>query len=67
MRSLPSGRRPLPGAPEGDGNWPMWLVRIALQRTYTFIVMSMLIVILGVFTITRMPMDMWTPSTPSTP
>lgn len=59
MRSLPSGRRPLPGAPEGDGNWPMWLVRIALQRTYTFIVMSMLIVILGVFTITRMPTDIF--------
>ncbi|WP_437648811.1 efflux RND transporter permease subunit [Sorangium sp. So ce362] len=37
----------------------MWLVRIALQRTYTFIVMSMLIVILGVFTITRMPTDIF--------
>ena len=37
----------------------MWLVRIALQRTYTFIVMSMLIVILGVFTIRRMPTDIF--------
>ncbi|WP_437679100.1 efflux RND transporter permease subunit [Sorangium sp. So ce131] len=37
----------------------MWLVRIALKRTYTFIVMSMLIVILGVFTITRMPTDIF--------
>ncbi|WP_437969412.1 efflux RND transporter permease subunit [Sorangium sp. So ce260] len=37
----------------------MWLVRIALQRTYTFIVMSMLIVILGVFTIVRMPTDIF--------
>ncbi|WP_437782734.1 efflux RND transporter permease subunit [Sorangium sp. So ce1097] len=37
----------------------MWLVRIALRRTYTFIVMSMLIVILGVFTITRMPTDIF--------
>ncbi|WP_437915308.1 efflux RND transporter permease subunit [Sorangium sp. So ce302] len=37
----------------------MWLVRIALQRTYTFIVMSMLIVILGVFTVARMPTDIF--------
>ncbi|WP_437298480.1 efflux RND transporter permease subunit [Sorangium sp. So ce426] len=37
----------------------MWLVRIALQRTYTFIVMSMLIVILGVFTVVRMPTDIF--------
>lgn len=59
MRRLPSGRRPGRGAPAGDGKWPMWLVRIALQRTYTFIVMSMLIVILGVFTITRMPTDIF--------
>ncbi|XXR81091.1 efflux RND transporter permease subunit [Sorangium sp. So ce394] len=59
MRSLPSGG-PVRGALEGDGNSPpMWLVRIALQRTYTFIVMSMLIVILGVFTITRMPTDIF--------
>lgn len=59
MRSLPSGATPGRGAPEGDGNWPMWLVRIALQRTYTFIVMSMLIVILGVFTVARMPTDIF--------
>lgn len=59
MRSLPQASPP-PGALRwGDGNWPMWLVRIALQRTYTFIVMSMLIVILGVFTITRMPTDIF--------
>jgi len=37
----------------------MWLVRIALQRPYTFVVMSMLIVILGVFTILRMPTDIF--------
>ncbi|MEO7032270.1 MAG: efflux RND transporter permease subunit [Polyangiaceae bacterium] len=37
----------------------MWLVRVALQRPYTFIVMSMLIVILGVFTILRMPTDIF--------
>ena len=37
----------------------MWLVRIALQRPYTFIVMSMLIVILGVVAILRMPTDIF--------
>jgi len=47
-REAPAGRLP-----------PMWLVRIALQRPYTFVVMSMLIVILGVFTILRMPTDIF--------
>ncbi len=37
----------------------MWLVRVALQRPYTFVVMSMLIVILGVFTTLRMPTDIF--------
>jgi len=37
----------------------MWLVRIALKRAYTFIVMAMLIVGLGVFTIVRMPTDIF--------
>src|SRR5476651_178405 len=37
----------------------MWLVRVALQRPYTFVVMSMLIVILGVVTILRMPTDIF--------
>src|SRR5262245_21820833 len=37
----------------------MWLVRVALKRPYTFIVMSMLIVIMGVFTIGRMPTDIF--------
>src|SRR4051812_31003755 len=37
----------------------MWLVRIALKRPYTFIVMSMLIVISGVFSIVRMPTDIF--------
>ena len=31
----------------------MWIVRIALKRPYTFVVMSMLIVILGVGAILR--------------
>ncbi|HVH40721.1 MAG TPA: efflux RND transporter permease subunit, partial [Labilithrix sp.] len=37
----------------------MWLVRIALRRPYTFIVMAMLILIGGVFTIFRMPTDIF--------
>jgi multidrug efflux pump subunit AcrB len=37
----------------------MWLVRIALRRPYTFVVMSLLIVILGVLTIARMPTDIF--------
>jgi multidrug efflux pump subunit AcrB len=37
----------------------MWLVRLALRRPYTFIVMSMLIVILGVVTISRMSTDIF--------
>ena len=37
----------------------MWLVRVALRRPYTFVVMSMLIVILGIGTILRMPTDIF--------
>lgn len=37
----------------------MWLIRIALQRPYTFVVMSLLIVIMGVLTITRIPVDIF--------
>jgi len=37
----------------------MWLVRIALKRPYTFIVMAMLIVVMGVFNIVRMPTDIF--------
>ncbi|HEY6909674.1 MAG TPA: efflux RND transporter permease subunit [Myxococcales bacterium] len=37
----------------------MWLVRMALKRPYTFVVMSMLIVIVGVLTIARMPTDIF--------
>ena len=37
----------------------MWLVRLALKRPYTFVVMSMLIVILGVLSILRMPTDIF--------
>src|SRR5271154_3620895 len=37
----------------------MFLVRMALKRPYTFVVMSILIVILGVATILRMPTDIF--------
>ncbi len=37
----------------------MWIVRLALRRPYTFVVMAMLIVIGGVFSITRMPTDVF--------
>jgi multidrug efflux pump subunit AcrB len=35
----------------------MWLVRLALRRPYTFVVMALLIVLLGGVTIARMPTD----------
>src|ERR1041384_5464827 len=37
----------------------MWIVQLALRRPYTFIVMALLIVILGVFTIQRTPTDVF--------
>ena len=37
----------------------MWIVRLALRRPYTFVVASILIVILGVFSITRTPVDIF--------
>ena len=37
----------------------MWIVRLALQRPYTFVVMAMLIVLAGIFTISRMPTDVF--------
>lgn len=35
----------------------MWIVRLALRRPYTFVVMAMLIVILGVTSVLQMPTD----------
>jgi multidrug efflux pump subunit AcrB len=35
----------------------MWIVRLALQRPYTFIVLALLLLILGIFTIFRTPTD----------
>src|ERR1035438_9072462 len=37
----------------------MWLVRMALKRPYTFVVMAMLIIVLGGLTIARMPTDIF--------
>ena len=37
----------------------MWIVRLALRRPYTFVVMSILIVILGVFSVMRTPIDIF--------
>jgi multidrug efflux pump subunit AcrB len=35
----------------------MWIVRLALRRPYTFVVMAMLIVVGGVYAILQMPTD----------
>src|SRR5262245_55404735 len=37
----------------------MWLVRLALRRTYTFVVAALLIVVLGGVSIYRMSIDMF--------
>ena len=37
----------------------MWIVRLALRRPYTFIVLAILITLLGVFSITRTPTDIF--------
>ncbi|HUA92426.1 MAG TPA: efflux RND transporter permease subunit [Terracidiphilus sp.] len=37
----------------------MWIVRLALRRPYTFVVFAFLILILGVFSITSMPTDIF--------
>ena len=57
-KSRTVGRLELPTAP-AFGRSPMWIVRLALRRPYTFVVMSMLIVILGVVTLTRMETDIF--------
>ena len=37
----------------------MWIVRLALRRPYTFVVMAILIVLLGIVTISRMSTDIF--------
>src|SRR5271154_2520491 len=37
----------------------MWIVRLALNRPYTFVVMSVLILLLGLYSIIRTPVDIF--------
>src|SRR5580700_4725611 len=37
----------------------MWIVKLALRRPYTFIVLALVILLLGVFTILRTPTDIF--------
>ena len=37
----------------------MWIVKLALRRPYTFVVGALLILVLGVITILRMPVDIF--------
>src|ERR1700760_1964846 len=37
----------------------MWIVRLALRRPYTFVIMALLIVILGVTAVVTMPIDIF--------
>jgi multidrug efflux pump subunit AcrB len=37
----------------------MWIVQLALRRPYTFVVLSILILILGAFSIFRIPTDIF--------
>ena len=37
----------------------MWIVRLALQRPYTFVVLAILILIMGALAIVRTPTDIF--------
>ncbi len=37
----------------------MWIVRLALRRPYTFVVVALLIVVLGLVSMSRMPTDIF--------
>src|ERR1044071_4253543 len=37
----------------------MWIVRLALRRPYTFVIMALVIVILGILAVIRMPTDIF--------
>jgi multidrug efflux pump subunit AcrB len=37
----------------------MWIVRLALRRPYTFTVVAMLLVLMGIVTIARMSTDIF--------
>src|SRR5437667_3025064 len=47
-----------PALPEDAGS-PMWIVRLALRRPYTFVVVSLLIAVLGLLSIVSMPTDIF--------
>jgi len=52
------GDQPIPGAHVGhQRETSMWIVRLALRRPYTFVVVAMLIVVAGVYSILQMPTD----------
>src|SRR5437588_13132585 len=55
IRLQPAHRRSvrIPGAS------PMWIVRVALQRPYTFVVLALLILGIGPLTIARTPTDIF--------
>jgi multidrug efflux pump subunit AcrB len=56
-----AGRRPQPPGrtPNSIRIYSMWIVRLALRRPYTFTVMAILIVLMGIVTITRMATDIF--------
>ena len=37
----------------------MWIVRLALRRPYTFVVLALLIAVLGILSIVSMPTDIF--------
>ena len=37
----------------------MWIVRLALRRPYTFVVLALLIAVLGMLSIVTMPIDIF--------
>jgi multidrug efflux pump subunit AcrB len=37
----------------------MWIVKLALRRPYTFVVMALLILVLGIASIKKMPTDIF--------
>jgi multidrug efflux pump subunit AcrB len=56
-----SGKRDCSGEAPGPylENLAMWIVALALRRPYTFIVVGILIILLGIFTIVRTPKDIF--------
>src|SRR5204862_1888310 len=57
-RSLRCGYGELAGSRE-SGRYAMWIVRLALRRMYTFVVVALLIAVLGAVSIYRMSTDIF--------